>query len=439
MNQPKSPMKFKTPPWIPMASIMLALASCDSSDDSGKNNKAHAEPVTNRIDIPASVRSNLGITFVNVERRKVSATLRVPGAFELKPLARHEYRLMMPAQVRLEVDELQAVNPGDLLYRFQSPQWLELQSRIELALASHKQAVLKFETITKRIEALKQADFRNAELEVQATNFEADVTRFKAELDAALATASNLLNAYRAREVALRPADLLASVDAKDSKVPLYRNIDWIEAHAIEAGVVQRLAVTDGGYVEATTLVLTTINPSQVRFRALGLQSDLSKFEQAEVVRIVPHQGNDSDINQSVPAVLGIGLDEHPRERAITLIADPENKPDWARPGVSAFLEVETRSSDGPALAIPRSAVVKDGIVHVFFKRDPMNPNKAIRVEADMGVSDGRWVEIQSGIGPQDEVVLEGAYELKLASSQSGASQKGGHFHADGTFHAEDH
>lgn len=425
--------------WIPLTGMVLAMASCDSGEDAGNIPDEHAEPITNRVEIPATVRKNLGITFAKVERRAVASTLRVPGAFELQPLARHEYRLMLPAQVRFETDELQSVKPGDLLYRFQSPQWLEQQSRIELAAAAHKQASLKYETLNKRLEALKQADFKNAGLEAEAANLKADLARYQAELDAALITATNLLNAYRAKKDALKPVDLLARVEANGTALPYYRSIDWIEARAIESGVVQSLAVTDGGYVEATTLVLTTVDPKRIRFRALGLQSDLAKFEKAEVARIVPHQGNLSDINQSTRASLHIGLDEHPSERAITLIAEPEGTPDWARPGVSAFLEVETQSTGGVVLAIPRSAVVKDGIVHVFFKRDPMNPNKAIRVEADLGVSDGRWVEIKSGIGPQDEVVLEGAYELKLASSQSGTSQKGGHFHADGTFHAEDH
>jgi hypothetical protein len=36
-----------------------------------------------------------------------------------------------------------------------------------------------------------------------------------------------------------------------------------------------------------------------------------------------------------------------------------------------------------------------------------------------------------------DEVVLSGAYELKLAMQQSGAAQAGGHFHADGSFHGD--
>ena len=60
-----------------------------------------------------------------------------------------------------------------------------------------------------------------------------------------------------------------------------------------------------------------------------------------------------------------------------------------------------------------------------------------IRIEADMGATDGRWVAVRSGLMLNDEVVLAGAYELKLASQQSGVSQKGGHFHADGTFHGE--
>lgn len=96
-------------------------------------------------------------------------------------------------------------------------------------------------------------------------------------------------------------------------------------------------------------------------------------------------------------------------------------------------------STGGPALAIPRSSIVRDGVAHVFFRRDPSDPNKAIRVEADMGVDDGRWVAINSGVAPGDEIVLDGAYELKLASQQDGVVQKGGHVHADGTFHEGDH
>ena len=44
---------------------------------------------------------------------------------------------------------------------------------------------------------------------------------------------------------------------------------------------------------------------------------------------------------------------------------------------------------------------------------------------------------LNSGVMRGDEVVLDGAYELKLATQQSGGSGAGGHFHADGSFHGE--
>ena len=94
---------------------------------------------------------------------------------------------------------------------------------------------------------------------------------------------------------------------------------------------------------------------------------------------------------------------------------------------------LETRGGAAAELAIPLSAVLQDGLQRVFFRRDPADPDKVIRIEADLGLDDGRWVEVKSGLLDTDEVVLAGAYELMLASS--GSAAKGGHFHSDGTFH----
>jgi len=431
-------MHFKRITTLALISLGTILSSCDDKGPSDPHSEnENGESPSNRIDIPASVRNNLGITFAKVERRAVADTLRVPGSFELEPLAKHEYRLMVPARIRFETNELQTVTPGTLLYRFQSPEWLKIQSRIELAVAAQRQTQLKYEALTSRIEALAKADFKRADLDTEATALKSEMASRDAELNAALISATNLLNAYRSKDKAFGSADLLADIQHQGKPTPLYRSIDWIEARAIEPGVVKSLAVTDGSYVDASSRVLTTVDPKRVRFRALGLQGDLEKFQQSTMARIVPHQAQAADLNEALPATLTLGLDGHPRERTLTLFAHPSELRPWARPGISAFLEIVTQSSNGPVLAIPRSAVVMDGINHVFFKRDPMNANKAIRVEADLGINDGRWLEIKSGLGPNDEVVLEGAYELKLASAQSGTSQKGGHFHADGTYHDE--
>ena len=205
--------------------------------------------------------------------------------------------------MRFEIDQFDEVKPGTLLYRFQSPQWLELQSRINQAVSGYEQARLKHDALDARIEALAKADFKRADLEAEATVLHAELSGRKAELDAALTTATNIVNAHGGpKENALSSDDLLAPVEINGRPVPRYRSIGWIDARAIEPGIVASLAITDGSFVDETTLVLTTIDPTQVRFRALGLQSDLAKFERAPAARIVPHQGRGGNLNDSVPA-----------------------------------------------------------------------------------------------------------------------------------------
>jgi len=123
-------------------------------------------------------------------------------------------------------------------------------------------------------------------------------------------------------------------------------------------------------------------------------------------------------------------------QRTFDLCATPQQPATFLRPGIAVFVEITTIGTAEPVLAIPRSAVLQDGLQRVFFRRDPKDRDKVIRVEADLGVDDGRWVEIKSGLMDGDEVVTTGAYELVLASPAQ--ATKGGHFHADGTWH-EDH
>lgn len=438
-------------------SLLISGCTQQGDDAQAPQQEETTAAATNRIDIPVTVRSNLGITFAKVERRRVDGTIRVPGAFELQPRARHEYRLTLPGTVRLEVDQYQRIEPSDVLYRFRSPAWPELQheiimgeqdiesarAAIDVAGARIDEAERRVAIMRERLSSLAQAETRNADLEAEVAGFEASLPRLRAERRQA---ETALANAQRTREHALHrasaatgipEAQLAAPAQHEGKAVPAYRLIDWIEVRATGTGVVEALALTDGSFAQAPSLVLSTIDPEKVRFRAMALQSDLARLGATPEARIVPPTTPGIPLSDGVQATVTIGLEAHPQQRTVTLLATPAEGRAWIRPGVSAFLEVVAETTGGPALAIPRTAVVKDGITHVFFRRDPSDPNKAIRVEADLGVDDGRWVAINSGLSLGDEVVLDGAYELKLASEQSGVSQQGGHFHADGTFHDE--
>ena len=449
-------LKFITLAAASVSALLACQPSSESSSEETSSGAAQDEAPTNKIDIPATVRRNLGITFAPVEARQVAQTIRVPGAFELQPLARHEYRMPLSGRVELLVDQYDPVEPDQPLFRFQSPAWHELlheiivgQQAFDTAIAEIKVgnarvdgARRKLELVEERVAALAEAEFKRADLEAEAAEMEAGLPLLEAEVELAK---TRLVNAGRTREHALHraataaglpEAQLEQEVWVGDHMVPAYLTIDWIEVLASESGVVEALAITDGAFVEPPTLVLSTVDTDLVRFKALALQGDLPRLLGAVRARIVPPRSPGIAISDGVDATMTFGLDAHPEERTMTLLATPAERAPWIRPGVSAFLEVVVESTEAPALAIPRSAIVQDGLTHVFFRRDPSDPNKAIRVEADMGVSDGRWVVVNSGVMRGDEVVLAGAYELKLAMEQSGAGlESGTHMHADGTTH----
>ncbi len=442
----------------------VALAGCDQRPAATNQDQTHDEsamPTTpGRVDIPPIVRSNLGITFAKVKRRHVSRTVRVPGRFELQPTARRDYRMSMPGHVELLVDQYESVAAGQPLFRFRSSQWSALQceiaetqqatalaeSELHVAQAAIDEQHVRLEIARQRLAALQGAEVRRADLELQAAEIEASIKRLSAELESAkvrLTTARHEEEHTLARAAAtlnVSAAFLLEPVDGPDGQsVPRYQTLDVVTVHAQTGGVVENINVTSGSFVDEAALVLCVVDPAKLRFRASLLQSEAQRLGNDADAFLAPGLSSDVDASDYITATVALGLEASPSQRTVEAIALPTEHRPWMRPGVSAFLEVVIEGGDRAELAIPRSALMKDGLHYVFFRRDPREPNVAVRTEADLGPDDGRWVAIRSGLRLGDEVVVGGAYELMLATAQSGGAMKGGHFHPDGTWHAEDH
>ncbi|MEQ9617230.1 MAG: hypothetical protein RLN60_04260 [Phycisphaerales bacterium] len=479
---------------LTVLSIVLAvpLASCDrGSQDAGT---AHAEgdghdhgeeqatSNPNVVAIPAAVRSNLGISFIEVERRRIEQTLRVPGRFEYLPTARREYRTAVPGRVELLVEQFERVEAGQPLYRLDSPSWRETQQlladataqieRLEARLetfeplfAAHQQhedslheSVSVWDERVEQLQSLREAgggrvdEFAQARASLASTRAElANVMEKKAELTADRQQTRADLRAARARldylldgasAIVSRSRNLLAeTVETAHGPEPGWATITMIDVTASEAGIVEMLGLTNGSWADEKTPVLTVVQPDRLRFRASGLQSDLGVLRDGLLARIVPPTptaiGRAVPVTESMTGTLSLGLAGDPNDRTLEVFIVPDEIRPWARPGISAQLEIVTDTTAEPELAIPLAAVQRDGLMPVIFRRSPQNPNEAIRMEADLGKDDGRWVALLSGVRDGDEVVLDGAFQLMLATS--GSIQKGGHFHSDGTFHDGEH
>ena len=246
----------------------------------------------------------------------------------------------------------------------------------------------------------------------------------------------------------------LQSPSPSDPTTPRWRTINSIEVRALAPGVIESVSIASGGVIDLHGNVLSTVQPDQVRFRAVGLQSDLPRLADGQAASVIaaqaPHPGKNTpaaiaqgEAAEAFSGTLTLAPTADAERRTLELILSPApgtSPPMWAKAGVAAFLEIITGgNASGPQsggddeLAIPLRCIARDGTAAIIFRRDPADPNKAIRMEADLGLDDGRWVIIKSGVAEGNEIVLDGVYQLMVATS--GSITKGGHFHPDGTFH----
>jgi multidrug resistance efflux pump len=432
---------------------------------------------TNRVDVPPPVRQNLGITFARVERRPVARTIRVPGRFELLPDARREYRAAFEGRVDLLVKQFDEVEPSTVLCRLDSPKWRDHQQALAAAEAAillarastetigplraahkvHEQSLaetvkLWSERVT-QLERLREAgggradELAQARITLTSTQADlADVMEKDAELEARNRQVAAELDVARARfDILLGGAasllgttvdELRGPSSSATNAPPLWRTIAAVDVRATAPGVVDAVAATNGAWVDQSELVLSTVQPRRLRLRAHGLQSDLMSFRHGADAVIAPPRQGGVELQDVMRGPLVLGPGGNPADRTVALFVTPEQLSPWARAGVTAYLEV-VASGGSEALAIPRSAVVRDGLKSILFRRDPKDPDKVIRLDADLGIDDGRWIAIRSGVAEGDEVVVDGIYQLMLATS--GSAPRGGHFHADGTFHEGGH
>lgn len=447
--------------WLRMATAGVLfgalLSGCiQGQDESTTTAETSASPMVDPaaepgVAIPSDVRKNLGVTFATVERRAVEENLRVPGVFELKPGARHEYRALLAGHLRLSVEPFQAVSAGDLLFSIDSPGWrkvqheaVEAEGEIKVAQAALRVARTRLDEARtsaqiaqKRVDNLASVDVRNASLEAEAAALEGSLLRLQAEVDAAAAGLEEAKEHYHSR---LNTLSSIASIPVEDLLAPgggeghaAWRAITELEVRARENGVVEEIPVNDGTWLEANTLALTILDPKALRFVGKVPQSQLGRVKDGASCTIVPPQGGTLDIQDGIPGTLKLALTAHNADRTLPVYVTPASLMSWAKAGVSAYLEIPEAAA-ASELAIPVASLVEDGLDTIFFRRSPKDPNRALPVKADLGPSDGRWVVVRSGVKAGDEVVLDGAYALKLAGGNSKAPE-GYHYHADGSLH----
>lgn len=442
-----------------MIVLLVAGCSADSKVEDPSERAASPPPITNRVAVPAAVRQNLSITFVKAEERAVAQTLRLAGHFGLPRAARLPHHTALAGVVRIHVAPLDHVTQGQLLASVSSPTLLEHRHELHVAsdgIGAARDAVAvtsaKLGEATAAVSRLRRRNARldaagapNADLAANEAAQRQRVRVLRAELRAKRHEVTRAEHRFEAELLAFSSLlgvspDTLREEGEPDGEhgeeKPRWEIVDEVAVHATRPGVVSDVAVSTGAWVEAGAKLVELRDTSAVWLVARALNEDVRRLKDGQRVQVIPSGRSATSAIPPIPGTLRIGLTGDEVGRTVPVYVTLERTEDWVRPGTPAFVEVVVRGGGDTEVAIPNGALVRDGLQDVFFRRDPADPDKVIRVEADTGTSDGRWVVVYSGIAAGEEVVVDGAYELKLASTAKPSAT--GHFHADGTFHAGD-
>lgn len=231
------------------------------------------------------------------------------------------------------------------------------------------------------------------------------------------------------REIGTPNAELENSLALKKAELDalLMGNVPengTIGIKAPKAGLVEDILELNGTWLETGRAVVKLTDTKAVRFKGLVSAEEASRLKDSMPAKVGGATG-------SVRIAIG------QESGLVPVYVVFENAPD-AIAGARDIASVTTPGSGKTETAIPDSAIVEIDLVKHVFLRDARDKNRFIALSVTTGEKSGGWTNVTGLPEGHIEVVSKGAYQLKLAASDSGKSSAG-HFHADGTFHEGDH
>lgn len=188
---------------------------------------------------------------------------------------------------------------------------------------------------------------------------------------------------------------------------------------------VKNILVEEGQFVEngAPLLVLT-------KNRRMVLEADVSQryFSELPAIRTANFRTAYSEAVHSIEELngrlLSYGKNTIEGNGFIPVFFEIDNKGDLL---AGAFVDVFLKTTPLKAvLLVPRSAVMEDYEHHYVYVQSAGETFEKRTVE--LGVDDGEFVQVRSGLNEGEVIVTEGAYRVKMAA-MSGSIPSHGHSH----------
>lgn len=276
------------------------------------------------------------------------------------------------------------------------------------------------------------------EFTTKLVDAEAEAIRTKAALEQAQAVFSRTKGLFEQQakserefkeaEVAFRTAQ--ASYDAAASVQKLYKTTGAsFEGGTVKIGIttpidgiVDRVLANPGTRVTPEEPVFAVINPASSYVQAQVPETRLGDIDPKLGTIFVP-AGKGTTVAQLKFLALGQEIDAATRTAPLTFAFEKRDRP-VPLGSIGTLLVGSRRAIEG--IAVPSDSIVEeDGIPVVFVQVSGETYQKR---DVALGVRDGNWIEIKSGVAEGERVATEGAYAI-LLSTKSGTIPAHGHAH----------
>lgn len=203
------------------------------------------------------------------------------------------------------------------------------------------------------------------------------------------------------------------------------RDGDKIAVKSPISGFIRTSFIKDGEYVAVGQPIATVSQSKKLRLKAEVPEKYYSQLSSIKDANFTPSYGNQTyNIAELNGKLISYGKSSSENSFYIPVIFEFDNNGTLV-PGT--FTEVYLKSTPiSGIMSVPVSSLIEDqSLYYVFVKLDDEGYEKR---EVKLGHNNGNEVEIISGIKPGDEVVTDGAIQVKLAASSSVIPE--GHNHA---------
>lgn len=295
-----------------------------------------------------------------------------------------------------------------LLSTQQQIQALEVELTVKAAEAEAetiraRAAFIQAEQALRRVRALREQNAKSAR-EVE----EAELAQRKAEADLSAAEALRKTYDRAKKQLAERPR-----------LVDQSRGLPIVELKAPIRGVIVSVRATVGEHVHTETPVFTILNIETVLIEAQLPESHLGRLAPSHgaTYETIAQPGTFvSILGAGGGRLVSLGTTVDAKTRTLPLVYEVPNPQGHLRIGMALNVYVET-AHVAEALSVPLAALVEEDGRTVAFVQ--VSGEAFQKRDLTLGIHDGEFVQILSGLSPGERVVTKGAYAIRLASVSS--------------------